>query len=297
MKVLVTGATGLVGSRYLELAPKDLEILHPDETELNITNSNSIQTYFNKEKPNSIIHFAAFTDPKKAELERGDKNGLAWKVNVEGTETLVEQANRNSIFFIHISTDLIFPGTPTKDEYYDEESIPEENLEKISWYGYTKLQAENIVKRKSNNFAIVRIAYPYRAKYEQKIDFARLFLQMYDTDTMYPLFTDNTICPTFIDDACLALNTVLNKQKPGIFHLTSNNPVSHYEFAKYIFEKTERDPSKIKPTLMSEFIKTSKVPRALFSTLKNDKTQKVLGIKLKTWQEGANTFLEQLRSI
>ncbi|MFZ2663882.1 MAG: sugar nucleotide-binding protein, partial [Patescibacteria group bacterium] len=209
MKVLATGSSGLVGSRFMELAPKDLVIFNPTEIELNITNLKDVKSYIRRNKPESIIHFAAFTDPKKAELERGDKEGATWKINVEGTQNLVEIAKRDSTFFLHISTDLVFPGTKRKDEYYDEESVPSENLENLSWYGYTKLQAENIVRKSLDRYAIVRIAYPYRAKYNPKTDFARLFLQMYDSDTMYPLFIDNSICPTFIDDLCEALNVII----------------------------------------------------------------------------------------
>ncbi|NMB91495.1 NAD(P)-dependent oxidoreductase [candidate division WWE3 bacterium] len=295
MKVLITGSSGLVGSRYLELSLEVLTILDPTELELNITDKKAVESYIQTYKPNLIIHFAAVTDVKKSETERGNTDALTWRVNVEGTKNLVNVARTNNIRFIHISTDLVFPGTEKREEYYDENSTPEDNANKLSWYGYTKLKAEEMVKTLTQ-YTIIRIAYPYRAKYEKKVDFARLFLQMYDSNTMYPLFSDNTICPTFIDELCEVINIIIKTEKEGVFHVTSTNSTSHYEFAKYIIGKTGRDTNKIEAASMSEFIKTSKIPRALYSTLRNDITQRSLGIKLKTWQESANSFLYQLKT-
>ena len=297
MKILITGATGLVGSRFLELLPEKFEALCPDEKELDITNKELVEKYFEANKPNTVVHFAAFTDPKKAELERNDKNGIAWKVNVEGTRNLADAASKYNTFFVHVSTDLIFPSTKTKEEFYDEDSLLPDKPDGLSWYGYTKLESEKVVRSILKSFAIVRIAYPYRAKYEQKQDFARLFINMYDTDTMYPLFTDNTICATFIDDACYGIYKIIDDSVNGVFHFTSADPTSHYEFACYVLKNSGRDISNIQKTLMSEFVKTAKVPRAVYSTLKNEKTQKTLDIKLKTWKEGADTFLEQYKSL
>ncbi|MFC1700278.1 SDR family oxidoreductase [Patescibacteria group bacterium] len=296
MKIFVTGGDGLIGSRFLDLLPKNYKSVAPNEKELDITNREGVSNFFEKEKPEIVVHFAALTDPKKAELERDDKNGLAWMVNVEGTKYLVRESKKHNSFFIYISTDLIFPSTKTKEEYYDEDSQPARDSKEISWYAWTKLEGEKIVLKELKNYAIIRFAYPFRTQDHENIDFARLFLHMYDTNTMYPYFTDNTITPTYIDDACEAIFRIIDKKVTGIFHVMGSSSCSHYDYAKYLYEKTGRDSNKCEKTLMSEFLKKSRVPRSLYSTIKSEKTAKALGMRFKTWQEGADTFLDQYKS-
>ena len=111
-RVLVIGATGLVGSRFVELAKKDrLDIIAVDENTLDITDKSSVEKYFNKNQFDSVVNFAAIANVDGAEKERNNKEGIVWKLNVEALKNLIEICSNTDSFLVQISTDFVFDGT------------------------------------------------------------------------------------------------------------------------------------------------------------------------------------------
>ena len=165
-KILVTGASGLVASRLVELNRK-WELLTPDLDEFDLIKPAQVKNYIERRSPDLIINFAAFTDVGKAEEERGKKGGLCWKVNVEGVKVLIEAKGKTRL--IQISTDMVFSGAE-KDPGPYEEDHPLPNLaDEVSWYGWTKNQGERIVSEAGG--IVVRIIYPVKAKLDTKRDY------------------------------------------------------------------------------------------------------------------------------
>src|SRR3989338_1920470 len=107
MKVYITGSHGMVGSRFLELLPKDFIPLSPEIDRLDITDKASVDSFFERERPNIVVHFAAYTNVGKGEKERNDKNGSCWKINVEGSKNLAEASKKFGLHLIHVSTDYV----------------------------------------------------------------------------------------------------------------------------------------------------------------------------------------------
>jgi len=82
MKVLATGATGLVGSRFVEMFADDYEVANMDlTTGVDITDKTSIDKFVAANPADVLIHLAAFTDTNRAAAESGDKSGLCYQVN------------------------------------------------------------------------------------------------------------------------------------------------------------------------------------------------------------------------
>jgi dTDP-4-dehydrorhamnose reductase len=292
IKIYITGSKGLVGSRFVELLPEKFFPLTPEINELDITNKLAVERFIAREKPEIIVNFAAFTNVDRVEKEKGNKKGLAWQVNVEGAKNIAEVAKKNDRFLVHISTDFVFPGT--KGPYSEDSKLPKQS-DKIGWYGWTKLMAEKRLKEVGGRVAIARISYPYRAFYQQKLDFARNILTLLDEGKLYPLFSDQVITPTFIDEACRALIEICQKQKQGIYHLVSSNTTTPYEFASYLLEKARGVKDIVEKGSIREFLKTpERTPRPILGGLKTDKTQKELKMKFMTWQEGIDEFIKQL---
>ena len=156
-RVLVTGASGLVGSRFVELYPNSQDLLTPNLDEFDLAHPGE---YLAKNTPDVILNFAAYTNVSEAEKQRGDKNGSCWQINVEGTRNLVSALSANT-HLIHISTDMVFSGSATDPGPYSPDHKPETNSQKLTWYGFTKAEAERIV---GDRGTIVRLIYPVRAK-------------------------------------------------------------------------------------------------------------------------------------
>src|SRR3989339_237432 len=109
--IILTGATGLVGSRFVELYSKEYEISNLDlATGVDITNLAQVKQFIASHPAEALIHLAAFTDTTRAEAESGDKNGVCYKVNVTGTENITKVCHEQGIHLIHISTDFVFDG-------------------------------------------------------------------------------------------------------------------------------------------------------------------------------------------
>ena len=291
-RICVVGATGLVGSRFAELYPKSEEIFSPDVAELDITSIDSVNNYFNKNQVAAVVNFAAYTNVDGAEKERGDKNGAAWKLNVDGVENLMKACKDKDIFLVQVSTDFVFKGDE-KDSgpYSEDKKIPDDDLG-ISWYGWTKNRAEKLIKESGARYAIVRIAYPfYSAKFEGKLDFAKGFLKLFDDGKLYPVFSDQIHSVSNVDDLVKPLTKIVNEKIEGVFHIVSRDTTTPFDFASYLLEKARGVKDVLQNGSMSEFLKApGRTPRPRLGGLKTEITEEKLGMSFKTWREMVDGF-------
>ncbi|MFI5240831.1 MAG: SDR family oxidoreductase [Microgenomates group bacterium] len=294
-KVLVIGASGLVGSRFIEMASKDFDVTSVDEKTLDITNEESVSKYFQENKFDAVLNLAAFTDVAGAENQRDDENGLAWKLNVLAPKYLAQETSKNNIFLIHFSTDFVFNDSENDKGPFDEDRPLPENKDNLSWYGWTKLLGEKSVRETSKNSAIVRIAYPFRSSFSGKADWVRKIIELYDAGTLYPLFTDQTLTPIFVDDLVPALSKLIEMTAPGIYHMVSSDVGIYYDMGNYILEKVRGVKDAPQKASLVEFMKTpGRNKRPIFGGLKTEKTQQKLGMKFKTWREMIDEFVSQI---
>ncbi|KKU02590.1 MAG: dTDP-4-dehydrorhamnose reductase [Candidatus Woesebacteria bacterium GW2011_GWE1_45_18] len=297
-KILVFGADGLVGSRFTDLYHKETPTITPKSEELDITNKKAVELYFEtyKNEFHSVINFAAFTDVDGAEKEKGNEKGVVYLVNAVGAQNLAEATKALDKYFIHISTDFVFPGTEENPGPYPEDARLTEKPEELTWYGWTKLVGEKRVRQVNKNASIVRISYPYRAQFAGKLDFARKILSLYDEGGLYPMFSDQKITPTFIDEAAKIIYLLLEEKKVGIYHIASRDLTTPFEFASYLLEKARGAKGVVKEGSMKESLKVpGRPPRSRLGGLANEKTRKELGITLMTWKEAVDEFVSQFK--
>src|SRR5215212_10672267 len=82
VRVLVTGGSGRLGRELqTELPRLGVEAFFPDRTELDITLPATVVAALERYQPSVLIHAAAYTDVKGAEVQKE----LCWGVNVGGT--------------------------------------------------------------------------------------------------------------------------------------------------------------------------------------------------------------------
>lgn len=156
-KVFLTGGRGRLGTE-LKLAFD--HAFAPSSTQLDIRNFDQTLTALQNEKPDLIVHTAAYTNVAQAETERS----ACWHTNVQGTENLVKVANILDIKLIHISTDYVFWGDRGM---YKEEDTPGPTR---NYYALTKLVAESVA-RLANKHLIIRTSFrprewPYPSAFE-----------------------------------------------------------------------------------------------------------------------------------
>ena len=298
-KVLVIGASGMVASRFIDLVKDNLDITPVDEKKLDITDSKAVEDYFVKNNFDSVVNFAAFTNVDAAEIQRGDQNGLVWRLNVTGPENLVRVCKEKNVFLVQISTDFVFPGTETFPGPYSEDTELPDNLDgSMGWYSWTKNRAEDIVQKSGVRNAIVRISYPFRgSNFEAKRDWARNLINLYNEQKLYPLFDDQIQNILFVDDLVEPLTKIISEELIGIFHIVSGDTTTPYEAGSYLLEKYTGKPVDIQKGSMTEFLKVpGRTPRPHLGGINVIKTQKSLNMKFKTWREMVDEFIGQISS-
>lgn len=304
-KILITGATGLVGSRFVELS-KDkfdfLALVHPNESveeiefvSCDLLDSNQLQKSIEEQESDAILHLAAFTDVDGAQKEKGDKKGLCWRLNVEVTRNISRIAQELGTKIIYFSTDFVFDG---EEGPYDEEDKTASKENEISWYGWTKLKAEEEVIASGAKYLVARIAYPYRAKYNLKLDFVRNMIQKLEADSLYSMFEDQFLTPTFIDNISRALVILIRENQEGIWHVVDNTILSSYHAAQDVAEVFRFSKDKVKKGSLKGFFKShpESAPRPRNGGLINDKLNKFLakhGTSMQTFREALLTMKEQ----
>jgi len=296
-RILITGASGLVGSRFVELYADKYELITPSYPEFDLTKKETIKKYLDQKTPDVVIHLAAYTNVSEAENQRRDKNADCWKINVEGTESLISLVDSKKTHFIHISTDYVFSGSEEKPGPYKEDENPETDESKLTWYGFAKAEAERVVKKHcGDQTTILRLIYPVRARYDEKSDYLRKPLSLFDQGKLYPMFKDQQVTITYIDEASLALEKIIEKRALGIYHACTSNTSTPFELITYLIEKARRTKDAVKPSTLDEFIKntgSSKIRYPKYGGLSVELTEQRLGIKFSPWKEVINKLIEQ----
>lgn len=248
--LLLTGASGHVGSRLRTY----LDVIAPTHRQLDITQINQVRAYFIRLKPTVVIHAAAYTGVKKAERERGDKKGICWKVNVVGTQNIDRAAREVGAFLIFISTGSVFAGSKTNPGPFKEDDKPSRLMPQLTWYGYTKREAEKVA-----HGAVVRISHPL---------YAQRLVDLWRRDQTHEFPIDDRFPLTSVRDLAKAIGMLTKKRLPGIYHVASPDLTSAYEIV------ASRVMGPVRAT-----------HRPQYYAIDSTKTQKILGFKFKPWKE------------
>lgn len=293
LKVAVIGAGSMVGSRFCDLTRDELTLIEADvsgQNPIDITSQKSVEDFFKTKHFGSVILFSAYTDVDGAEVQRGDKNGICWRINVEGVKNIVSVCKKFDRKLIFISTEFIFDGQ--KGPYSEEDPVGED-LAKVSWYGITKIEGEKIITDGLDDYLVLRITYPYRGKYEAKEDIFKKILKLAKENKLYPMFSDQETTPTFVDDLPEAFKLLIEKGENGIFHVASPKIGNWYEIAKELLKTFGLDPGIVKEGSLYEFLKSgNKTPRPVNGGLKVDKISK-LGFTPTAWDNGIGIIQKQ----
>jgi dTDP-4-dehydrorhamnose reductase len=276
VKLLITGASGLLGTKLCQIALRknhgvyaaysQHKPLYGTPVDFNILDLKAGQRALDKMKPDAVVHAAALTNVDKCELEKR----LAWKTNVEATENVVRLCKKRDTFLVYVSTDYVFDG---EKGMYKETDMPAP----INHYGLTKLKGEEAV-RALDNCCIVRGSVTYGSTPATgKTNFALWLLDNLRKKEEVKIITDQWNSPTLNISMAEMIIETLEKKINGIFHLAGATRLSRYEFAQHVAETFNLDSEYIKPIESKEINWVAKRPRD--SSLDVRKAEQTLTIK------------------
>lgn len=277
LKLLITGASGLYGSKLATLATaKNYEVYsgysrnQPTSgipLQFDVSNKNQVEQLFKKVKPEVVVHAASLTDVDKCELNKE----LAWKINVKGTRNIAQVAKTSRFFLIYISTDYVFNG---ETGMYTETDKPEP----INYYGLTKLKAEELVKDLLDEYCVARTSVIYGSTPASgKINFALWIFNKLRRSEQIKIVADQWNSPTLNTNLAEMTMEIIKRKLEGTFHLSGATRISRYDFAKLIAETFNLDANLMNPSTVAEFSWVAKRPPD--SSLDTTKAQQTLKSK------------------
>lgn len=297
--LLITGSTGLVGSRFVELFKNTFSIVtigrNNVDIKINLTSEEEVTKTINLSDADAVINFAAYTNVDEAEKEKGNTKGEVYILNVLLPFWLAKSCQTSGKKLYHISTDYVFDGKQTKRPY-TEEDIPKPV---DCWYSITKYEGEKKVAEgfsRDKNFAVVRVSYPYSGVYKRKLDIARAIVEKLREGQTYLGVLDQNIKPTNVDDIAQALKFLLENNATGIYHVAGNYSPQKYitpiQFAQKIAEEMDLDASLIRSVSFKELSKKRVAPRPQHTWLDTKKIES-MGFQITNIDQALNRFKQQ----
>ena len=276
-KVLVTGANGQLALTIKELFGVNNDSIQFDfatKKDLDITNTNKIEDFFNKKNYNYCINCAAYTNVEQSEISINE----AFKINAEGVKNIAQECFKHSIILIHISTDYVYDGE--KQHPYNEDDKPNP----INIYGKSKLAGEEYIKQITPEFFIIRTSWLY-SKYGKNF-FKTVIDKVSNGFEMNVITTQKGTPTSCIDLSRFIYFIIKNKNKRfGVYHFSGLGETTWYGFASEIALYFKN--ATIIPTDNFQ----TKTSRPKYSVLNNSKVEKI-GAHVPFWKDSVKKMIE-----
>ena len=285
MKLLITGAGGQLGKEWVDYCTnKGISFKAYSSNDLNILDEDQLEYSFQTIQPDLLINCAAYTKVDKAEEEVE----LAGLVNSEALKYICKLCSDHSIKLIQYSTDYVFSGSK-EDQLQVPDGYPEDfTTNPINVYGATKRRGEEVIKESGCDYLIVRVSW-LCGQYGN--NFVKTMLKLGPKNKELSVVDDQYGAPTFTDQVVEQTFELIQQDKSGLYHLSSDGLLSWYEFSKEIF-KQKRIDVKVNPVSSSEF--KTKARRPYFSKLSTQKISNIERIEILDWKEGLQRLLAKI---
>lgn len=280
MRVLVTGAKGQLGTDLMnELAKRGMDGIGVDIEEMDITDAEACRRVILSEKPDAVIHCAAYTAVDAAE----DNVELCRRINGAGTRNVAAACREADVKMMYISTDYVFNGTGTRPWE------PDDHREPLNVYGLTKYEGEIAIEELLEKYFTVRIAWVFGLAGK---NFIKTMLRLGEERGAVSVVDDQVGSPTYTYDLARLLVDMIQTDRYGRYHATNEGICSWYEFAKEIFSQAGMDQVTVTPVSSAEF--AAKARRPENSRMSKAKLTENGFDLLPPWQDALSRYLKAL---
>jgi dTDP-4-dehydrorhamnose reductase len=247
MKILIIGGSSVIGSKLLsyfleqhintEFTFFSNNIPYAKGLKLDVTQTDKTLELVSNVNPDIVIHAAALTNVDLCESNKT----LADSINTNATANVIEGCKITKSKLVFISTSAIFNGE--KQEYFEEDSPSPSN-----YYGVTKANAEELVRRSNLSYLILRTDQPYCwvEKWQHTNSVLRV-LQTLKSGKILKEITDWYNTPTYVPDFVQVTKKLIDDSDKGIFHLVGPNFINRYDWSFLVAEIFRLDRTLIEP--------------------------------------------------
>ena len=278
MRLLVTGAAGMLGADVLDAAMRGgHEVAAFAHTDLDITDQDAVRRAFTASRPDAVLNLAAYTNVDGAE---GDRQA-AFAVNGAAPGHVARAAQECQAWTIHVSSDYVFDGTKRSPYLESDTTRP------LSVYGASKLAGEQRVAREApDSHTVVRSSWLFGL---HGPCFPATMLRLAAERDRLAVVDDQVGCPTFtahLAQALLAIatNPELRAELTGVVHLAADGECSWFQFAREILRDTG---TAVDPARTEDLGRPA--PRPAYSVMRTERGPHVP--RLPDWREGLAAYL------
>lgn len=300
MKILITGANGLLGQKLVSLLSQqqDVNLLatakdqcrfslpdHVAYRTLDITDARACLNLFNAFNPDALIHAAAMTqvDACEDERERCDF------INITGVSNLIEAIGNRKTHFVHISTDFIYDG-------YEHEYFEDSKVNPLSYYGMSKWKSEQLFNQVSFPYSILRTVLLYGVLEDlSRSNIVLWAKQALESGKIINVVDDQYRCPTLAEDLACACFQVIQEKATGVYHVSGKDFLSILELVFEIADYWNLDKSLVKSITTSSLNQAAKRP--LKTNLNLAKANRWFNYQPKSFREGLKLVDEQIKNL
>lgn len=240
---LVLGGSGFVGLELVRTlgwpgtssAPRD------GFSPVDATHREEVERLVDRLRPEVVVNCVGLADVDRSEREPE----LAARLNHDVVENLVAAQQRTRFRLVQISTDYVFDGV--KGHYVETDMV-----HPINEYGRTKLAGEQSASR-CPAALIVRISSPFgRGFGARKPQFFRYVADTLRAGRPVRALTDQTVTATYLPDLAAAITTLLDREVEGIVHVSSEEALTRFEFARRVARLTGSDEGLVSPGVRAD---------------------------------------------
>ncbi|SCB42649.1 dTDP-4-dehydrorhamnose reductase [Bradyrhizobium shewense] len=300
MRVLLTGASGQVGSALLRLLRKKYTVIAPASREFDLSQPDTLADRLDSIKPDLVINPAAYNWVDQAE----DESALAFLINGTAPAVLARWAAAQGVPIVHFSTDYVFDGSGGRPWQEDDPTGP------LSLYGQSKLAGERAVREAGGAHLVVRTAWVYAA---EGVNFMRTIIRLAKQHETLRVVSDQFGTPTTAGTVASTLVQILQQGEAdlgkvfdramGLLHVTNSGWTAWHGFASAIVQGVRSRGVVLKATSIVPIASKdypAKAKRPANSQLDLSRLKDVYSIEPPSWEtalaEELDTFLALDRS-
>ena len=276
MKVLVTGASGLLGSELVSVyRGRGAQVVVCDRRALDVSDASGVNDRIGSEAPDLVLHCAAYTAVDRAESEPEQ----AFRTNVDGTQNVARACASTGARLVYFSTDFVFDGGSETPYRTDDDPHP------LSVYGRSKLGGEEAVADSGATWLTVRTSWLFGAA---GANFVSTILERARTGAPLLVVDDQRGSPTWARDLAETTAELVDIGATGLVHVTNGGKATWYELARAVLEMAEMEAD-LQPVSSDQWKAAAVRPRD--SVLDVTETEALLGRSMVPWPEALRAFL------
>jgi dTDP-4-dehydrorhamnose reductase len=275
MRLLVTGAAGMLGTDVVAAAERDgHEVVALARADLDISDPAAVAGAIAAAAPDAVVNCAAWTDVDGAEADEAG----ATRINGAAAGHVAAAAAAAGAFAVHLSSDYVFDGTATSPYLESHPTAP------LGAYGRSKLAGEHAVAAAAPDaHAIIRTAWVFGAHGK---NFVATMLRLARERDQVTVVDDQIGCPTFTGHLAPALVRIAQERLGGILHVAGGEACSWHDLAAATFAATGADVKLLRGRSADL---DRPAPRPAYSVLRSERPDAPV---LPPWRDGLHAYLE-----